>query len=275
MPTPDPAGKKPDEPATFAEFIADLRSFAPQLAAILLSLPPDRKAAYHAQFQRSVTNPLNPADKRSETQRKRDAADFIYTMASHEADSTAKYPIAPHGHVCFSLRMARELCPADAIVYRFLQTKQEELPYSLGASSYVRQGLLWVPGHSAVSIHRELDCFKNAQTVLDAIDRLENEGLIRTERTGAFVEHDRRTKMRCDMAMWFHVPEPVNKSEPTFCVDCADALEHGLSLGMLVTLFRLEPETKNLYATDLAKRLPLTAETIRSLCKKLPKRLNR
>ena len=278
MTTPDPTEKQPVKPASFTEFIAELQSFAPELAAILLSLPPARKAAYYAQYQRSIANPLNPGDPRSESQRKRDAADFVYMMASREAGSSstiAKLQITPHGHVCFSLQMARELCPADAIVYRFLQDKQEELRYSLGASSYVRQGLFWVPGYSAVTIHRELDCFRNAQTVLDSVNRLENENLIKTERTGAFVHRDRRTYMRCDIAMWLHVPKRVDKTEPTVCVDSADALQYGLSLGMLVTLFRLEPETKKLPATKLAKRLPFTAETIRTFRKKLPKRLNR
>lgn len=277
MTTPDPAERKPDETASFAEFIAELQGFAPQLAAILLSLPPNRKAEFHAQYKRSVSNRLNPGDKRSQEQRKKDAADFIYFEASYERNKTTANNIkqlTPQGHVCFSLSMARDFCPADAIVYRFLQEKQKETSYSLGAQEYVRQGVPWVAGHSAVTIDRELDCFQNAQTVLDAVNRLEDEGLIRTERTGGFVHRDRRTFMRRDIAMWFHVPEPVDSTEPTVCVDSADARQYGLSMGMLVTLFRLEPETKNLYATELAKRLPFTAETIRALRKKLPKRLN-
>ena len=263
-----------DPRRSFIELIAEIRLAAPDMAGRVEDLTPAQQPIFEQQYEKLLAVKLSsaPKEKRIES-----AAAFAWGIArqseagSVSARKNQANEATSENLVWLSLPVAREHCTADAIVYRYIQKEQAQIIHDYAESYNKRKGRFWVPGYSAVRIHEDLDCFKNAQTVLDAINRLENAGLIDTGRTGAFVEKHPEDKMKQDTAMWLHAYEPVSRDDVTAYLDRHDAQTHGISLGMLMTLFQYEPETKHLYATDLAKRLPLAPETIRELRKKLPK----
>lgn len=259
---------------SFVELIEEIRLAAPDLAGRVEDLTPAQQPIFQQRYENMLAVKLSSATKEKRIE---SAAALAWGIARQsEAGSVSARKkqaneATSENLVWLSLPVARQHCTADAIVYRYLQKEQAQITHDFAESYNKRDNRFWVPGYSAVRIHDKLDCFKDAQTVLDSINRLQEAGLIDTERTGRFVEEDLRMKMKRDIAMWLHAPAPVNKGDVTAYLDRRDAQTHGLSLGMLVTLFRYEPEAKHLYATELANRLPLAPETIRKLLKKLRK----
>jgi hypothetical protein len=273
----DPITSIAESDPSLVKFLKDLQELGLHFVKEFADLSPEQRVAWRDEYERRLKTKKS-WDPGDETERRKTAAAFSLNFAQQNPAAPARLVSVvattlrpPTDLRRFSLALARQMCPSDALVYRYLQEEQAKLTASYAPAYNERERRRWVPGYSAQFIHGELKCFKDSQTVLDAVDRLEGAGLIMTERTGKFIRPDLRTGRKRDIAMWLHVSAPLDRAEETVTVEAADALKYGLSLGMLVSLIRMEPDAQKRYATDLAKRLPLSVDTIRELRKKVPK----
>ncbi|MEQ1858472.1 MAG: hypothetical protein ABMA13_00895 [Chthoniobacteraceae bacterium] len=251
-------------PEQIQELLATIEADAPDIAILVRRLSIEQQVAFKQDYEKRLQN-RKSWDPTDEAVRRRTAAAFALESAKINREQSATTPQEPQpGDLRgFALAVARQLCPADAIVYRYLQQTQIAESRSMSATYNERRGKRWVPGYSAQQIHQDLGCFKDAQTVLDAINRLEEAKVIETERKGEFVAPERRTGRKRDIRMWLHVPAPLNQQEETVWFSATDAMRHGLAIAMLLHLFRLDKQLKNAPATDLAKRLPYSVKSIR------------
>jgi hypothetical protein len=177
----------------------------------------------------------------------------------------------------FSLAIAAYLNPTDAIIYNYLQDKQRKVLTDkwMEEEHNFREGKWWIRQLGAGVIHEALPCFKSKQTIHDAIDRLETEGLIFTEKTGKFLfPHQRTGRESTDSTAWYYVPS-IGKPDDMLRFDMDEAVELDYEIMQAVILQYTREQTKTkadyhkLKLVDMRLALPLTEKSIREHIKEL------